>query len=87
MGFFDSRVHWGAMHEAGANNSYLAAATMGMFTIGVLAAYDTYGPMVETVGTQSWTGVTLVVKWMNLVCYDLIFTLRARIANIFVATP
>lgn len=63
------------MQKAGADNSYLAAATIGMFTIGVIAAYDANGPMVEAVGTQSWTGVTLVVKWMNLVCYDLRFTL------------
>lgn len=77
MGFADSRVRWGVVHEAGADNSYLAAATIGMFTIGVIAAYDANGPMVEAVGVQSWTGVTLVVKWMNLVCYDLIFTLGA----------
>lgn len=64
MGFANFRVQWGAWHD----HTYMATATIGKFTIGVVAAYDMYGPMVEAMGIQSWTGVTLVVKWMNLVC-------------------
>lgn len=71
MRFRDSRIIWGARYEPGEDHAFLAAATVGRFTIGVIAAYDRNGPMVEAIGTQSWIGVNLVVKWRNLVCYDL----------------
>lgn len=82
MRFRDSRISWGARYDYDMHNAYFAAETVGRFTIGVIAAYDANGPMVEAIGTQSWIGVNLVVKWRNLVCYDLWFSPRTWTANI-----
>lgn len=82
MGFYNYRVHWGFRHDGGTDSSFIAASTVGRFSIGVIAAYDAYGPMVEVVGAQSWIGVTLVVKWRNLVGCGLSLVPRAWIADI-----
>jgi hypothetical protein len=54
-----SAVIWGA-HDGTVRT---AEFIVGKFAVGVIAAYDMYGPVVQVTGTQSHPGILLKVNW------------------------
>ncbi|CAZ80702.1 unnamed protein product [Tuber melanosporum] len=42
----------------------IAAVLVGKFAVGVIAAYDFYGPKIEAMGLQSRPGISLSVNWL-----------------------
>jgi len=56
---------WGRRLE---DSTSLAELIVGKYAVGVIAAYDIYGPSVEAVGMQSRPGVSLSVNWFYVVC-------------------
>lgn len=76
---------WGSWNGYGVDGEDAAAWTVGKFAIGAIAAYDQNGPMIEVIGTQSWIGVILVVKWLNLYISLGVILAIQLILGIFVA--
>ena len=62
---YTSGSTWGRRLE---DSTHLAEMFVGKFAVGVIAAYDIYGPSVEAMGWQSRPGVSLSVNWFYVVC-------------------
>jgi len=59
--------NWSAWGQRLGNSTVLAELLVGKYTVGVIAAYDIYGPSVEVMGLRSTIGSRLVVEWSFIV--------------------
>lgn len=50
------------------NSTHQAELFVGKYTVGVIAAYDIYGPSVEAMGLTSKFEAHLSVEWSPMVC-------------------
>lgn len=50
------------------NSTHQAELFVGKYTVGVIAAYDLYGPSVEAMGLKSKFETQLSVNWSLMVC-------------------
>ena len=50
------------------NSTHQAELFVGKYTVGVIAAYDIYGPSVEAMGLKSKLETQLSVDWPPMVC-------------------
>ena len=62
---YASSVFWGMRLDGSVIS---VERVVGRFAVGVIAAYDRYGPTVEVDGTQSHPAVMLEVTWGYVVC-------------------